>query len=97
VHLHPHPGRFRLRRFFNGSWWGWDGGWYIVAAPDCWWGAALVNPPADLVEEAARQLAANGPPVVETWTDDNVYMFVYGAIYPCVGALSEVPARGPFG
>jgi hypothetical protein len=92
-----------LRRFFDGLWWGWDGTtWIYDTEPMCSWGSALVSPSADLLDEAHRQLLAQGAPVIETWSDGNTYLFSYDAsgavaIYPCVGGLSGVPADRPFG
>jgi hypothetical protein len=99
---HAHPGHFghRLRRFFRGFWWGWDGwSWYVIAAPTCAWGPPLQNPPGDLYAEAVKQVAAQGPGVIETWTDGVTYLFGPGpSIYPCVGGLTGVGSRArPFG
>ncbi len=106
---HHVAAHYPLCRFFNGSWWGWNGSvWYVMDAPDCSWGPALVNPSADLHAEASYQLAHQPGPVVRTWTDGNTYMFTGPAgsptIYPCTGGLAAgaaglpgAAARRPFG
>jgi hypothetical protein len=100
-HVHPgHFGRHRLRRFFRGNWWGWDGwDWALIPYPTCSWGPALENPPGDLYAEAVKQVSAQGPGVIEMWSDGVTYLFGPGpSIYPCVGGLTGVGARGrPFG
>jgi hypothetical protein len=97
---HPgHFGRHRLRRFFRGIWWGWDGwDWVPIEYPTCSWGAPLQNPPGDLYAEAIRQISAQGPGVIETWTDGVTYLFGPGpSIYPCVGGLYGGGLARPLG
>jgi hypothetical protein len=91
---HHHGGGGGHRRFSHGSWWGWDGGeWIIVEAPACSW-FVVDRPSVALLAEARAQLAASGgDPVFETWSDGNAYRFDPG---PTISRCQDMGAGGPF-